>query len=444
MDDEKGTKRNENDWMDFAMNLRKRAKQGPEEDESEMNAVDVVNWINAVLEEGRPEEEEEAWACVKKAAEEMEADDDETNDDDFEFDGNLDEEEPEDELDPEKMREAREEECKELERRVFLKVPVEECWEKTGKAPIGVRWVDVRKNDDTHRSRLVARDFRPKSRVDDLEGLFASMPPLELVKLLVVMAAEECRKGKLEKAMFIDIGKAHLHAPVEGEVYVELPPERFDEGMCAKLLFELYGKRTAANSWEREYTKTLIEALFSAGRANKCTFYHEGKGVRIVVHGDDFVVTGPPAGLEFVKKILSKKYPVKVRAVLGPEAGDDKEATILNRIVRWEDGEISFEADPKHVKRMLKDMRLQECNSVLTPGTKEARKQEDKKLTGGKKRMFRSMALGPITSHKIGRTSGTPRRSCADTCRSRWRATGWTSSVYAGTSKVAVGWSYTD
>ena len=71
--------------------------------------------------------------------------------------------------------------------------------------------------------------------------------------------------------------------------------------MCAKLLFELYGKWTAANSWEREYTKTLIEAMFSPGRANKCTFYHAAKGVRIVVHGDDFVVTGSPVGLEFVE-----------------------------------------------------------------------------------------------------------------------------------------------
>ena len=217
-------------------------------------------------------------------------------------------------------------------------------------------------------------------------------PPLELVKLLIVMAAEECRRGKLEKVMFIDIGKAHLHAPVEGEVFVDLPPERYEEGMCAKLLFELYGKRTAANSWEREYTKTLIEAMFSPGRANKCTFYHAAKGVRIVVHGDDFVVTGSPVGLEFVKKILSARYPVKVRAVLGPEAGDHKEATILNRIVRWEDGEISFEADPKHVKKMLKDMKLTECKPAITPGTKDERKQDDKKLTGEKKRMFRSVA----------------------------------------------------
>ena len=46
---------------------------------------------------------------------------------------------------------------------------------------------------------------------------------------------------------------------------------------------------------------------------------------------------------------------------MGPGPDDDKEATILNRIVRWENGEISFEADPKHVEKMLKDMQLSDC-----------------------------------------------------------------------------------
>ena len=51
--------------------------------------------------------------------------------------------------------------------------------------------------------------------------LFASMPPLELVKLLFAAAAESCRKGKRQKIMLIDIGKAHLYAPVEGDIYIE-------------------------------------------------------------------------------------------------------------------------------------------------------------------------------------------------------------------------------
>jgi len=124
---------------------------------------------------------------------------------------------------------------------VYREVDIKECWDKTGKPPIGARWVDVCKSDGTHRSRLVAKDYRPKSKVGDVEGLFASMPPLELMKLVIVMAAEESRRGRAQKVMLIDIGKAHLYAPIAGDVYVELPPERSREGRCAKLLHTLYG-----------------------------------------------------------------------------------------------------------------------------------------------------------------------------------------------------------
>ena len=54
-------------------------------------------------------------------------------------------------------------------------VELKEAWEMTGKAPVGVRWVDVRKSEGMHRSRLVAKEFRPKSRKDDVEGLYASI-----------------------------------------------------------------------------------------------------------------------------------------------------------------------------------------------------------------------------------------------------------------------------
>ena len=60
MEEDRGIKRNEDDWTEFAMSLKKKAKQGPGEGEMELSAMDVVNWVNAVLEEGE-EEEEKAW-----------------------------------------------------------------------------------------------------------------------------------------------------------------------------------------------------------------------------------------------------------------------------------------------------------------------------------------------------------------------------------------------
>jgi hypothetical protein len=87
---------------------------------------------------------------------------------------------------------------RELERRVYATVDVKECWGSTGKPPIGVRWADVRKRDRTHRSRLVAKDYRPRIRVGDVDGLFASMPPLELVKLVIAMA-RSAEEGELRR-----------------------------------------------------------------------------------------------------------------------------------------------------------------------------------------------------------------------------------------------------
>ena len=62
-----------------------------------------------------------------------------------------------------------------------------ECYERTGKKPIGVRWVDVNKGDEKnpeYRSRLVAREVNKEKRND----LFAGMPPLEAKRVLLSLA----------------------------------------------------------------------------------------------------------------------------------------------------------------------------------------------------------------------------------------------------------------
>ena len=60
------------------------------------------------------------------------------------------------------MQEARTEEMKFVEGlRVYEERPIEECCEKTGKNPIGTRWVDILKGALT-RSRWVAQGFKKK------------------------------------------------------------------------------------------------------------------------------------------------------------------------------------------------------------------------------------------------------------------------------------------
>merc|ERR1712163_70814 len=103
-------------------------------------------------------------------------------------------------------------------------------YDKTGKAPIGTRWVDVNKGDSVHpeyRSRLVAQEINTGKR----EDLFAATPPLEAKKILMSMAVTEnigYKRGRREQGMkldFIDVRRAYFHAKARREVYVTLPPE---------------------------------------------------------------------------------------------------------------------------------------------------------------------------------------------------------------------------
>ena len=58
--------------------------------------------------------------------------------------------------------------------------------------------------------------------------------------------------GRLKghKIEFIDIRRAYFHSKARRPVYVQLPPEDYEPGMCGKLLKAMYGTRDAAQNWE--------------------------------------------------------------------------------------------------------------------------------------------------------------------------------------------------
>ncbi|MCP2505128.1 MAG: hypothetical protein NLN65_07530, partial [Candidatus Poseidoniaceae archaeon] len=197
-----------------------------------------------------------------------------------------------DPLEFKKVIEARTEELQEFSKHgVYIYATIEECWEKTGKAPIKTKWIDINKGDRIHeeyRSRLVAKDFNTDKRPD----LFAATPPLEALKYLLSLWMTEgygWKKGKSEemKMDFIDVRRAYFHAVTTRDVYVELPPEDKKPGMCGKLMKSMYGTRDAAQNWEQAYTEFMEKAGFVRGIASPCVFWNEEKQIRAVIHGDD-------------------------------------------------------------------------------------------------------------------------------------------------------------
>ena len=71
---------------------------------------------------------------------------------------------------PEKVMDARRDEIEFFKKQgVYEKILRTVCYERTGKAPVKVRWVDVNKGDEQHpdyRSRLVAMEFKTDSNAE--------------------------------------------------------------------------------------------------------------------------------------------------------------------------------------------------------------------------------------------------------------------------------------
>ena len=142
---------------------------------------------------------------------------------------------------------------------------------------VKARWIDINKGDELDpelRSRLVAKEIKRDKRDD----LFAATPPLEALKMLLSLAVTEgvgYRKGHREsghRLEFIDVRRAYFQARARRDVYVQLPEEDWEEGMCGKLVKSMYGTRDAAQNWEEEYSQFMEESGFARGVSSPCVF----------------------------------------------------------------------------------------------------------------------------------------------------------------------------
>ena len=150
-----------------------------------------------------------------------------------------------------------------------------------------------------------------------------------------------CRDPNSEQrtqVLIIDISRAYFNAKTSEDepTYVEFPPEmKAEQGTCGLLRRHMYGTRRAAEGWQDECSGTLVAAEFLQGKASACVFTHAERGIAVSVHGDDFTATGPKNQLDWFEAMMKSQYGRTVGGRLGPGPNDDKEATVLNRVIRW-------------------------------------------------------------------------------------------------------------
>ena len=279
-------------------------------------------------------------------------------------------------LDAQQVIAARKEELKYFRGMdVYDKVPYEQAMEKTGRRPIGIKWVDVKKADGRHRSRLVAKEFN--DGVD--QNMHAATPPLEVLKLLITKLADR-EKQRMDQEedpesdeatilIHIDVHRAYFNAKAREDTYVEVPVEDQTEEykVCGLLKKAMYGTRQAASAWQGEVEEAMSEIHMLPGDASPCLFYRPDVDGGGLVHGDDFVIVTTRGHGREVEAHLRDKWEIEVQ-VLGPGMGDKKQVRILNRMITWGETGIMYEADQKHAEVLVSRNISKADRSVSTPG----------------------------------------------------------------------------
>jgi len=201
----------------------------------------------------------------------------------------------------------------------------------------------------------------------------------------------------------VDVSRAYFNArtnPEDKPCYVNLPDEDCDSStQCGLLLRHMYGTRPAADGWQEEYSTMLIQDLgFEQGTSSPNIFFHRQYGIVCSVHGDDFTSSGPKPSLDWLEDAIGRRYEITIGPRLGPGDKDGKEATVLNRIVRWcgdSQGQwLEYEADPRQAERLIGDCGLEGAKPVATPGVRSTTEEleRDKPLEPRLHTAFRGAA----------------------------------------------------
>ena len=294
-------------------------------------------------------------------------------------------------------------------KKVWTKVPKSQARAKSGRGPISVRWVDVNKGDDmvpNYRSRLVARQLK----AHDVSGqnYFAPAPPLEALRTVLSMAMTRVGSHRPDwdpasptrtQISMVDVKRAYFNATIDPEdapTYVQLPAEDPEhESMCARLLRHMYGTRAAADGWQEEYSTLLVSLGFRQGDASPNVFHHAERAIVTSVHGDDFTSCGPADSLDWLEAEMAHKYELTISPRMGPGPQDAKEGRVLNRVIRWCDGRLEYECDPRQIERLVAECGLTGAKPAATPGVKPTFKElteDNSELPGHLTTAFRGAA----------------------------------------------------
>ena len=211
-----------------------------------------------------------------------------------------------------------------------------------------------------HKARFTPKGFRQKQGVDFFET-FAHTGQYKTLRVALSLVA----KWDHELAQF-DVPTAFLNAPVDEDIYMELPEGFEQPGMVCKLQKSLYGLKQAPRNWDKlVHTFITNDMAFKATVSDRSLYFKRSRSGRLMMiyrfvddmqgsyHADD--------AAEFQQNValLQKRFRIKQMQtatwMLGMRITRDRKARTITL-----DQEL-------YISKALEKFGLQQCRVVSTP-----------------------------------------------------------------------------
>ena len=126
----------------------------------------------------------------------------------------------------------------------------------------------------------------------------------------------------------------------------------------------------ASARWQAHHAQILKEHSFVHGTSNLELFVHVERDLRLLVHGDNFMVEMPTRK----EKWFSRNTMEHARRSFHSDGDTLTKTSFLNCVIRWDpaSGRGELEADARHVAMVLRDPGLEKSSLVVTDACGQA------------------------------------------------------------------------
>jgi hypothetical protein len=231
------------------------------------------------------------------------------------------------------------------------------------KAPIGGKWVFVKKFDENgnvnrYKARFVAQGYN-QVKGCDFNETFSPTAKLSTVQMLTQIVCD--RDWELHQ---LDVKTAYLNAQIDCAIYVEQPTGFEKSGNGEKLYCHLnkslYGLKQSGRMWNATLNDYLIAHGFTRSNVDMCLYSksHDMHVVKILIFVDDMIVASDDVYLMHeTKKMLSERFKMsdigELKWFLGIQFKREPDCISLNQSV--------------YLSKLLEKHGMQDCKRVATP-----------------------------------------------------------------------------